>query len=112
MIYSRVIFKHHSIPTGTVVEFPLPESAVYVVRDMDAFIPGIGGGAIQVYDADDITFWSDSQASGTNGVWFQWRGRQVIQGPSSVFVTGVALGVIDPSDGPDIRASGYILTTP
>lgn len=108
-IYSRCLVRAHALASGTAYEFPFAEGATYIIRDMDAFLPGIGGGSVQVYDDALCTFWSDQQESASSGIWLQWRGRQVFEGGQSIFVEIENLGATS-AEGGDIRISGYVLS--
>ena len=106
-IYSRRIVSQHGLGSGVTFEIPLDPTVVWVVRDMDAFIAGAGGGAVQVNDDHSTTFWEDEQHPPDVGVWMQWHGRQVFEPVASLYVT---FTVLDPLGHGDIRISGYALT--
>jgi hypothetical protein len=95
------------VPNGTVIEYDFPAGLyTFVLRRIDVFLAGIGGGAVQAYDNYDSTFWSDTQPSPDDGFWFNWDGRQVFAPGDKLFLTADNLS----SDTSDFRASGYALT--
>lgn len=110
--YSAVIFKAHGVLPAITAQFPLAPGFVYVILAVDVFLPGFGGGSAQLYDDDNVTWWSDQQESASNGLWLNYRGRQVFLGGESVFFRCTILGAIGPDVGADVRASGYRLVTP
>ena len=108
-VYSRLLFRAHAVDTDTVAVYTFPAGYLYVVRDMDVFLAGEGGGAFSVYDGASCTFWSVTAPEGGTGFWEHWSGRQVFEAGDSV---SFAPSTIDPFGHGDIRVSGYALTLP
>lgn len=108
-IYSELIAQQHG-GAGATEYFQLLDPAyVWVIRDMDVFIAGVGGGAVDVFDEAGATFWFVEEATPSSGVWLSWRGRQVFEPGSSLHWK---FTVLDPFGHGDIRVSGYRLTPP
>lgn len=105
-VYSVAFLSVHNVPNGTVVEYDFPAGDwTFVLRRIDAFLSGIGGGAVQAFDNYDSTFWSDTQPSPDDGFWFNWDGRQVFAPGDKLFLTADNLS----GAHADFRASGYAL---
>lgn len=108
-VYSELIASQHEADGQVEYIVELDPAYIWVVRDIDAFIAGVGGGAIDVFDGNGVTFWQDEQASITTGLWMYWRGRQVFPPGSSLHWI---FTVLDPFGHGDIRFSGYRLSPP
>lgn len=110
-IYSALLFEGHDLSSHTPVT--LESGFVYVVRDIDVFFPGPAGSATaQVVAASSggTFFQCEAIPVPLQGVWRNWRGRQV-------FVPQVGVPTLEiltdtPIGGADVRISGWKLTPP
>lgn len=108
-IYSVCFVRAHPVDTDTAITFVFPPGFVYVVRQMDVFLAGVGGGEFGVADDAGCTFWSVTSAEAGTGFWEQWKGRQIFQaGWSMTF----SCHTIDPFGHGDWRVSGYQFPVP
>lgn len=109
-VYSTLFVDAHGVDTDTAAEFTFPTGDyIYIVRCMDVFLAGEGGGAFSVYDDAGATFWSVTSAEGGTGFWEHWEGRQVfLPGGQILFKPST----IDPFGHGDWRVSGYTLNAP
>lgn len=108
-VYTQPFISLHEMNPEVAYSIPLAGSFTFVILTMDCFIAGVGGGAIQVNDSNDATFWYNAQGSDTAGVWMQWTGHQAFIGTDFIVATAT---VVDPLGHADLRITGYQLTNP
>lgn len=110
-IYSALIFQGHDLATEQLVF--LDASFVWVMRDIDVFLPGPAADTgVAVVDAhsNGTIFQFQQLAVPPAGIWGQWRGRQVFQ-PIDAEAT-LVIRSDGTSGGVDVRISGWKLTPP
>jgi hypothetical protein len=110
-VYSEVIADLHGVSTDTVVEIPLSDDYIWVVRDITFFAPGAVTANFQVYDDQDCTFMYDEVAEAGFSAYTHWQGRQVFP-PSGRALFTTVTGITIESPTYDVRISGYRLTLP
>ena len=106
-VYSKVFMDLHGVGSGDieVITFE-PDGYVWVVRCIDVFLAGVGGGEFNVYDDAGATFFA-AQVPDASGSWQQWRGRQVFNPGNQI---SFEPQLLDPLGHADIRISGYQLS--
>jgi hypothetical protein len=109
VIYSALIWQDHAVPSDDTHFIDLPSDVVTIIRDMDVFLAGVGGGAFSVWDDALCTFWSVQSPEGGTGVWEHWSGRQVFPPGGRLYFKP---SLLDPLGTADLRISGYRLTPP
>lgn len=108
-VYSQVFMDLHGVGSGDIEQITFePEGFVWVVRDIDVFLAGVGGGEFNVFDDAGATFFA-AQVADVTGSWQQWHGRQVFNAGNQI---NFEPQLIDPLGHADIRISGYRLTLP
>jgi hypothetical protein len=109
-IYSVRFAAVTGVDIHTVVSMTFPAGDyTYVLRDMDVFLAGEGGGGFTVHDSYGGTIWAVNEVNPFPGLWQQWTGREVYA-PGDILYFGC--DTADPLGHGDWSASGYALTGP